>query len=224
MGIVTADLRMGSAFLEEVGDATLQDHAQDRTAPEERQNKNQQPQTERQEVGNRAMILRIAAFNYHATWPAQPIFKEARLRANRYHESTPCEVVRLDQLAGGHFDLQRILSRWDRVVSDITYGPARAVNEGRRATQQLAIYDRRGCGNIFRRMAALSMAAFLHSTRAQAEEYSIAGPKVAPGARETEAIRRLQGRCRKQRSNAMGKYDGRTHTDDNPHGEYYARM
>ena len=209
--------------LVEVGEETLQDHAQDRTTIEERQNENRPPQTERHEVGNRARILRIATFNYLATWMAQPISKEESLRANRYRESTPYEVDRLEQLMGDRIDLQQIrLFRWNRAISDITYGPARAVSESRRIAQQLVIYGRKGCENIFGRTTTLSLTAFLHNARAPTGEYAIARLIVVPAKRETKTLRRLQGRYRKKRNNALGEIRQQNHTDDNPPGVNYA--
>ena len=152
MQIGTAELRMECTLLVEVDVATLQDHVQDRPTLEERQNRHRPSQTERQEVGNRARILHIATFNYRDTWISEPIFKDESLRASRYHEATPGELGRLEKLMGYRCNIQIRLFRWGRVISDITYGPARPVIESRRRTQQLSIYGRRGCGNISRRM------------------------------------------------------------------------
>ena len=191
--------------LVEVEETTLQGRAQYRKTPEGRQGKYRQHQTERQEVGNRAAILRIATFNYVAPGMSQPIFKEESIREDTYHAATPDEVDRLEHLMGDHFDIQQIrLSPWGRVISDITYWPKRAFGESRRRTQQLVSYGRRLCENISRWMAKQSLAAFLHNARAPTEEYDIASLKVAPATRETEKLRRRQGRYRKQRNNALG--------------------
>ena len=57
---------MECTILVEVGEETLQDHIQERTALGEKQNRNKQPLTDRQEIGNRARAIRIAMFNYIA--------------------------------------------------------------------------------------------------------------------------------------------------------------
>ena len=142
--IVTEELRTDCALLVEDGEETLQNRAHGRTTLEQK-HENRRPQTEQKEVGDRSMILRIATANYIAIWLTQPLFKEASVRANNFHEATPGEVDRMEQLLGDHYILQKIrLFRWGRIISDITYGPARAVNVSRRMTQQLAIYGRWG--------------------------------------------------------------------------------
>ena len=52
---------------------------------------------ERQEIGSRAILLRISMFNYPMNWLARPIFNGESIRTSSFHESTPGEVDRMEQ-------------------------------------------------------------------------------------------------------------------------------
>ena len=88
MQIATADLKMGCALLVEVDETTLQGHIRDRTTLEDKQNRNRQPQTEKQEVGSRAMALRISMFNYIANSQVSNTSKTTKIRhiEKTYHK------------------------------------------------------------------------------------------------------------------------------------------
>ena len=92
MRIVAAELRLGCTLLVELGAEKLQDHIKDRITLAGKKNKHRQPQTERQEVGNRAMALRIETFHNLANWMAQPAFEEEGARPNKSHEASSGEV------------------------------------------------------------------------------------------------------------------------------------
>ena len=167
---------------------------------------------------------------------AHSIFKEESIRSNRYHDATPGGVDRLEQLMEDRSDLHQIrLLHWGRVIADITYGPTRAVNDSRRRAKQLVIYDRRGCGNIFRWATTRSLTARLHNASEPTEKYAIARLRAVPAARgkrafspkiaarnENETLRRRQGRYREIRNYAPGAIRQKNHTEDNPPGKIYA--
>ena len=81
--------------------------------------------------------------------------------------------------------------------------PSRAVNDSRRRTKLLIIYDRRGFGNVPRWMATLSLASSLLNSRRKTADYAITRLKIIPSARETEALRRRKGRCRRKRNQVL---------------------
>ena len=84
-------------------------------------------------------------------WLVRPIFKGGILRADRYREETPGEVDRHEQIImEDHFNLQQVrLFHWGGIISDITYGPSRPVDESRRRTKQHVIIGRGGWGAHF---------------------------------------------------------------------------
>ena len=88
-------------------------------------------------------------------------------------------------------------------MSDIAFGPSRAVNDIRRRAQQLIIYGRRRCENVARWMTTLSPEAFLPNSRRRMQDYEIARRNIAPEERATEALRRSQGRYRRRRNQIL---------------------
>ena len=147
------------------------------------------------------------------SWLAQPIFRGENLRADRYHEATPGEVGRLEQIMDDQFNLQQVrLPHWGGIISDITYGPDRPANEVAVEHNSLSSSAAWGCGNIPRRVTTLPLTEFLQNTRGPPEEYAVTRLKVVPAAREkraapqkiaprneTEALRQRQGIYRGKR-------------------------
>ena len=86
-------------------------------------------------------------------------------------------------------------------------------NDSHRKPKRLIIYGRLGRGAAFRWMTTISPDALILNSRDTEDDYSITRLKVAPE-RETDALKRHQGRYRRQRAQARQEIQQQA-----PHGK-----